>query len=69
MLIHGEHHSPPFSGLAIQPVLNPAKSVSIQDLGASFFQENAVGNGVSGFIKSKQGDQVGKQDLPFLNPC
>ncbi|KAK4823486.1 hypothetical protein QYF61_002550 [Mycteria americana] len=40
------HHS---SGLAIQPVLYPAKSPPIQAMSSQFLQENAVGNGVKGF--------------------
>ncbi|KAK4829527.1 hypothetical protein QYF61_005166, partial [Mycteria americana] len=38
------HHS---LGLAIQPVLNPAKSTPIQATSSQFLQENAVGNCVS----------------------
>ncbi|KAK4830300.1 hypothetical protein QYF61_009805 [Mycteria americana] len=39
------HHS---LGLAIQPVLYPAKSTPIQAMSSQFLQENAVGNRVKG---------------------
>ncbi|KAK4831992.1 hypothetical protein QYF61_020375 [Mycteria americana] len=40
------HHS---LGLAIQPVLYPAKSTPVQAMSSQFLQENAVGNRVKGF--------------------
>ncbi|KAK4815510.1 LOW QUALITY PROTEIN: hypothetical protein QYF61_003068 [Mycteria americana] len=42
------HHS---LGLAIQPVLNPAKSTPIQAMSSQCLQENAVGNRVKGFTE------------------
>ncbi|KAK4825244.1 hypothetical protein QYF61_025643 [Mycteria americana] len=42
------HHS---LGLAIQPVLNPAKSTPVQAMSSQFLQENAVGNSVKGFTE------------------
>ncbi|KAK4823937.1 hypothetical protein QYF61_008323 [Mycteria americana] len=42
------HHS---LGLAIQPVLYPAKSTPIQAMSSQFLQENAVGNRVKGFTE------------------
>ncbi|KAK4825636.1 hypothetical protein QYF61_001421 [Mycteria americana] len=42
------HHS---LGPAIQPVLYPAKSTSVQAMSSQFLQENAVGNRVKGFTE------------------
>ncbi|KAK4806181.1 hypothetical protein QYF61_001104 [Mycteria americana] len=42
------HHS---LGLAIQPVLYPAKSTPVQAVSSPFLQENAVGNRVKGFTE------------------
>ncbi|KAK4816620.1 hypothetical protein QYF61_019319 [Mycteria americana] len=42
------HHS---LGLAIQPVLYPAKSTPVQAMSSQFLQENAVGNRVKGFTE------------------
>ncbi|KAK4831064.1 hypothetical protein QYF61_015121 [Mycteria americana] len=42
------HHS---LGLAIQPVLYPAKSTPVQAMSRQFLQENAVGNRVKGFTE------------------
>ncbi|KAK4813638.1 hypothetical protein QYF61_014398 [Mycteria americana] len=42
------HHS---LGLAIQPVLYPAKSTPVQAMSSQFLQENAVGDSVKGFPK------------------
>ncbi|KAK4813829.1 hypothetical protein QYF61_001833 [Mycteria americana] len=42
------HHS---LGLAIQPVLYPAKSTPVQAMSSQFLQENAVGNCVKGFTE------------------
>ncbi|KAK4823264.1 hypothetical protein QYF61_000231 [Mycteria americana] len=42
------HHS---LGLAIQPVLYPAKSTPVQAMSSQFLQENAVGNHVKGFTE------------------
>ncbi|KAK4823224.1 hypothetical protein QYF61_027565 [Mycteria americana] len=42
------HHS---LGLAIQPVLYPAKSTPVQAISSQFPQENAVGNSVKGFTE------------------
>ncbi|KAK4811279.1 hypothetical protein QYF61_023331 [Mycteria americana] len=42
------HHS---LGLAIQPVLYPAKSTPVQAMSSQFLQENAVGNRVKGFAE------------------
>ncbi|KAK4826371.1 hypothetical protein QYF61_007985 [Mycteria americana] len=42
------HHS---LGLAVQPVLYPAKSTPVQAMSSQFLQENAVGNRVKGFTK------------------
>ncbi|KAK4815335.1 hypothetical protein QYF61_000167 [Mycteria americana] len=42
------HHS---LGLAIQPVLYPAKSTPVQAMSNQFLQENAVGNHVKGFTE------------------
>ncbi|KAK4829036.1 hypothetical protein QYF61_001841 [Mycteria americana] len=42
------HHS---LGPAVQPVLYPAKSTSVQAMGSQFLQENAVGNRVKGFTE------------------
>ncbi|KAK4831475.1 hypothetical protein QYF61_017723 [Mycteria americana] len=38
-------------GLAIQPVLYPAKTTPIQAMSSQFLQENAVGNSVKGFTE------------------
>ncbi|KAK4817862.1 hypothetical protein QYF61_001531 [Mycteria americana] len=42
------HHS---LGLAIQPVLYPAKSTPVQAMSSQFLQENAVGDRVKGFTE------------------
>ncbi|KAK4807797.1 hypothetical protein QYF61_023630 [Mycteria americana] len=42
------HHS---LGPAIQPVLYPAKSTTVQAMSSQFLQENAVGNRVKGFTE------------------
>ncbi|KAK4823926.1 hypothetical protein QYF61_008312 [Mycteria americana] len=42
------HHS---LGLAIQPVLYPAKGTPVQAMSGQFLQENAVGNRVKGFTE------------------
>ncbi|KAK4819028.1 hypothetical protein QYF61_024182 [Mycteria americana] len=42
------HHS---LGLAVQPVLYPAKSTPIQAMSSQFLQKNAVGNRVKGFTE------------------
>ncbi|RMC17163.1 hypothetical protein DUI87_05740 [Hirundo rustica rustica] len=41
-----QHHSPPLSGPAIQPVPNPAKSAPVQATGCQLIQECAVGDSV-----------------------
>ncbi|KAK4825857.1 hypothetical protein QYF61_003131 [Mycteria americana] len=43
-----QHHS---LGPAIQPVLYPVKSTTLQAMSSQFLQENAVGNGVKGFTE------------------
>ncbi|RMC17165.1 hypothetical protein DUI87_05742 [Hirundo rustica rustica] len=43
-----QHHSPPLSGPAIQPVPNPAKSAPVQATGCQLIQECAVGDSVKG---------------------
>ncbi|KAK4831026.1 hypothetical protein QYF61_014914 [Mycteria americana] len=44
------HHS---LGPAIQTVFYPVKSTPVQAMSSQFLQENAVGNGVKGFTKSR----------------
>ncbi|KAK4806791.1 hypothetical protein QYF61_005587 [Mycteria americana] len=45
--VNSVHHSS--LGLAIQPVLYPAKSTPVQAMSSQFLQENAVGDSVKGF--------------------
>ncbi|KAK4820816.1 hypothetical protein QYF61_007210 [Mycteria americana] len=48
------HHS---LGPAIQPVLYPAKSTPVQAMISQFLQENAMGNSVKGFTRTRASDR------------
>ncbi|RMB88407.1 hypothetical protein DUI87_35207 [Hirundo rustica rustica] len=46
-----QHHSPPFSGPAMQPVPNPVKSAPVQATSFQLIQEGAVGDSVKGLAE------------------
>lgn len=55
------HHS---LGLAVQPVLNPAKGAPVQAVGCQLCQEYAVGDDVKGFAEV-QADNI--HSLPLIH--